>query len=74
MIAASDSGFTDIVKLLVDKISELPDEERQKYLNYKKHVSKLTKKLRYHQKHIAAKLALKSQLHTQEDKDFLRLC
>ena len=41
LIAASDSGFADIVKLLVDKISELPDEERQKYLDYKKHVSKL---------------------------------
>ena len=39
MIAASDSGFADIVKLLVEKISELSEEERQKYLDYKKHVS-----------------------------------
>ena len=39
MIAASDSGFAGIVKLLVDKISELPEKERQKYLDYKKHVS-----------------------------------
>ena len=38
LIAASDSGFADIVKLLVDKIAEFPDEERQKYLDYKKHV------------------------------------
>ena len=38
LIAASDSGFADIVKLLVHKISNFPDEERQKYLDQKKHV------------------------------------
>ena len=39
LIAASDSGFADIVKLIVDKISEFSDDERQKYLDHKKHVS-----------------------------------
>ena len=39
MIAASDSGFADIVKLLVEKISEFPDEERQKYLDHGNNVS-----------------------------------
>ena len=39
LIAASDSGFADIVKLLLDKISEFPDDERQKYLDHRKHVS-----------------------------------
>ena len=38
LIAASDSGFADIVKLLVHKASQFPDEERQKYLDHKKHV------------------------------------
>ena len=38
LIAASDSGFVDIVKLLVHKASQFPDEERQKYLDHKKHV------------------------------------
>ena len=38
LIAASDSGFADIVKLIVHKISEFPADERQKYLDHKKHV------------------------------------
>lgn len=38
LIAASDSGFADIVELLVHKISEFPADERQKYLDHKKHV------------------------------------
>ena len=34
LIAASNSGFEDIVKLLLDKIYEFPDEVRQKYLDH----------------------------------------
>ena len=39
LIAASDSGFADIVHLLVHKASQIPDKERQKYLDHKNHVS-----------------------------------
>lgn len=39
LIAASDSGFADIVKLLVEEISKFPDKEKQAYLDHKKHVS-----------------------------------
>lgn len=35
LIAASDSGFADIVHLLVHKASQIPDKERQKYLDHK---------------------------------------
>ena len=47
LIAASDSGFADIVKLIIDKITDFPEDKRQEYLDHKKHVCDSFCKIRY---------------------------
>ena len=39
LIAASRSGFPGIVKILLEKIEEFPEDEKQKYLDHEMRVS-----------------------------------
>lgn len=39
LIAASRSGFPGIVKILLEKIKEFPEDEKQKYLDHEMRVS-----------------------------------
>ena len=47
LIAASDSGFADIVKLIIDKMADFPEDKRQEYLDHKKHVCDISCNIRY---------------------------
>ena len=39
LIASSRSGFLGIVKILLEKIKEFPEDEKQKYLDHEMRVS-----------------------------------